>query len=59
MIFSPQKQKFIDFITEMFGVGSVITNKQIKEASAAVGIPRFGWFKRQFKIGYNQFKLLS
>ena len=57
MIFSPQKQKFIDSATEMFGAGSVITNKQIKEASAAVGIPRAGWFKRQFKIGYNQFKL--
>ena len=40
MIFSPQKQKFIDSATEMFGAGSVITNKQIKEASAAVGIPR-------------------
>ena len=57
MIFSPQKQKFIDSATEMFGAGSVITNKQIKEASAAVGIPRAGWFKRQFKIGYNKFKL--
>ena len=57
MNLSPQKQKFIDSATEMFGAGSVITNKQIKEASAAVGIPRAGWFKRQFKIGYNQFKL--
>ena len=40
MIFSPQKQKFIDSATEMFGAGSVITNKQIKEASVKkVGIP--------------------
>jgi len=57
MYFSPQKQKFIDSATEMFGAGSVLTNQQIKEASAAVGIPRAGWFKKQFKIGYNKFKL--
>ena len=57
MYFSPQKQKFIDSATDMFGAGSVLTNQQIKEASAAVGIPRAGWFKKQFKIGYNQFKL--
>ena len=57
MYFSPQKQKFIDSATDMFGVGSVLSNQQVKDASAAAGIPRAGWFKKQFKIGYNQFKL--
>ena len=57
MYFSPQKQKFIDSATEMFGAGSVLTNQQVKDASASAGIPKAGWFKKQFKIGYNQFKL--
>ena len=57
MYFSPQKQKFIDSATEMFGAGSVLTNQQVKDASTSAGIPKAGWFKKQFKIGYNQFKL--
>ena len=57
MTFSPQKQKFIDSATEMFGAGSVLSNQQVKDASTSAGIPKAGWFKKQFKIGYNQFKL--
>ena len=57
MYFSPQKQKFIDSATEMFGAGSVLTNQQVVDASKSASIPKAGWFKKQFKIGYNQFKL--
>ena len=57
MKFSPQKQKFIDSATEMFGAGSVLSNQQVKDASASVGIPKAGWFKKQYRVGYNQFKL--
>ena len=57
MYFSPQKQKFIDSATEMFGAGSVLTNQQVVDASKAASIPKAGWFKKQFKIGYNKFKL--
>jgi MoxR-like ATPase len=57
MKFSPQKQKFIDSATDMFGAGSILTNKQVEDASYAAGIPKAGWFKGQFKVGYNQFKL--
>ena len=55
--FSPQKQKFVDAATEMFGVGSVINKQQIRQSSEQAGVPLAGWFMKQFKIGYNQFKL--
>ena len=55
--FSPQKQKFIDQATEQFGAGTIISNQQVIEASAAAGVPKAGWFKKQFKVGYNKFKL--
>ena len=57
MYFSPQKQKFIDSATDMFGAGSVLTNQQVVDASKAASIPKAGWFKKQFKVGYNKFKL--
>ena len=57
MYFSPQKQKFIDSATEMFGAGSVLTNQQVVDASKSASIPKAGWFKKQFKVGYNKFKL--
>ena len=57
MIFSPQKQKFIDSATEMFGIGTVINKQQVREASANAGVPKAGWFMKQYKVGYNQFKL--
>jgi len=57
MTFSPQKQKFVDSATDLFGAGSIINNKQVEDASYSAGIPKAGWFKKQFKIGYNQFKL--
>ena len=57
MQFSPQKQKFVDSATEMFGAGTVISKQQVVAASTAAGVPKAGWFMKQFKIGYNQFKL--
>ena len=57
MIFSPQKQKFVDSATEMFGVGAVINKQQVREASANAGVPLAGWFMKQYKVAYNQFKL--
>ena len=57
MIFSPQKQKFVDSATEMFGVGAVINKQQVIAASANAGVPKAGWFMKQYKVGYNQFKL--
>ena len=53
MIFSPQKQKFVDSATEMFGVGTVINKQQVIAASANAGVPKAGWFKKQFKVGYR------
>ena len=57
MQFSPQKQRFIDAATEMFGGGSVINKQQVRDASAKAGTPLAGWFMKQFKTGYNQFEL--
>ena len=57
MIFSPQKQKFVDSATEMFGIGTVINKQQVREASANAGVPLAGWFIKQYKVAYNQFKL--
>ena len=57
--FSPQKQKFVDSATEMFGIGTVINKQQVREASANAGVPLAGWFMKQYKVAYNQFKLLE
>jgi hypothetical protein len=59
MNLSPRKKLFVDTATEMFGVGSILTNMQVKEASAKACVPKAGWFKKSCKIGYNQFKLPS
>ena len=56
-MFSPQKQKFVDSATTMYGAGTVINKQQVREASAAAGVPKAGWFMKQFKVGYNAFKL--
>ena len=56
-MFSPQKQKFVDSATAMFGAGTIINKQQVREASAAAGVPKAGWFMKQYKVGYNQFKL--
>ena len=57
MQFSPQKQKFVDSATEMFGIGTVINKQQVRDASTNAGVPLAGWFMGQHKVGYNQFKL--
>lgn len=56
-MFSPQKQKFVDSATAMYGAGTIINKQQVREASAAAGVPKAGWFMKQYKVGYNQFKL--
>ena len=57
MIFSPQKQKFVDSATEMFGIGTVINKQQVRDASTNAGVPLAGWFMKQYKFEYNQFNL--
>ena len=59
MNLSPRKKLFVDTATEMFGVGAIITNTQVIEASIKADVPKAGWFKKSCKIGYNQFKLPS
>ena len=57
MKFSPQKQKFIDSATDMFGDGVVLDKQGVRDASAKAGVPLAGWFMKSYKVGYNQFKL--
>ena len=57
MVFTPQKQKFIDRANQMFGAGSIISNQEVVQASKSAGVPKAGWFKKKFKVGYNKFKL--
>ena len=59
MYFSPQKQKFIDAATDMFGDGGVLDKQGVRDASAKAGVPLAGWFMKSYKVGYNQFKLPS
>jgi len=59
MIFSPQKQKFIDAATDMFGSGAVLSKQNVRDASAKAGVPKAGWFMKAHKVGYNQFQLPS
>ena len=54
---TPQKQKFVDSASELFGAGSIINKQQVKEASAKVGIPTARWFMKSGRVGYNQFQL--
>ena len=57
MKFSPQKQKFVDAATDMFGDGAVLNKQNVRDASAKAGVPKAGWFMKTYKVGYNQFKL--
>ena len=57
MQFSPQKQRFIDAATEMFGAGSIVSKSESIEVSEKLSIPRPTWFWSACKVGYNQFKL--
>ena len=40
MYLSPRKKLFVDTATEMFGEGAILTNMQVKEASAKAGVPK-------------------
>ena len=44
-MFSPQKQKFVDSATTMYGAGTVINKQLVREASAAAGVPKAGWLQ--------------
>jgi MoxR-like ATPase len=59
MNLTPRKKLFVDTAAEMFGDGSVITNAQVKEvaAKAKIGFP--GWFRKDYSIGPNAYKLPS
>ena len=46
MIFSPQKQKFVDAATDMFGGGAVLNKQNVRDASAKAGVPKAGWFMK-------------
>ena len=46
MYFSPQKQKFIDAATDMFGDGVVLDKQGVRDASAKAGVPLAGWFMK-------------
>ena len=59
MYFSPQKQKFIDAATDMFGGGAVLSKQNVRDASVKAGVPKAGWFMKAHKVGYNQFQLPS
>ncbi len=49
MYFSPQKQKFIDAATDMFGDGVVLDKQGVRDASAKAGVPKAGWFMKSLQ----------
>ena len=59
MNLTPRKQLFVDTAAEMFGDGSVITNAQVKESAAKAKIGFPGWFRKDYSIGPNAYKLPS
>jgi MoxR-like ATPase len=59
MNLTPKKQLFVDTAAEMFGDGAVITNAQVKESAAKAKIGFPGWFRKDYSIGPNAYKLPS
>ena len=59
MKLTPRKKLFVDTAAEMFGDGSIVSKKDIREAAEKANIPVPTWFQDQCKVGYNQFKLPS
>ena len=59
MNLTPRKQLFVDTAAEMFGDGAVITNAQVKESAAKAKIGFPGWFRKDYSIGPNAYKLPS
>jgi len=57
MNLSPQKQKFVDGASEMFGAGAILTKADTKKAAASVKVPFPTWFRKSCSIGYNQYQL--
>ena len=58
MNLSPRKKLFVDTASEMFGVGAVLTKKELKLASEKANIPYPSWMGK-LKVGYNAHKLPS
>ena len=50
---TPRKKLFVDTASEMFGVASVLTKAQTKEAADKAGIPFPTWFRKSCSVGYN------
>jgi MoxR-like ATPase len=59
MNLTPRKQLFVDTATEMFGDAAVITNAQIKESAAKAKIGFPSWFRKDYSVGPNAYKLPS
>ena len=60
MYLSPRKKLFVDAATEMFGVGSIVSKQNVREAAEKAGVPFPTWFmKSKFKAHYGSYKLPS
>ena len=60
MYLSPRKKLFVDAATEMFGVGSIVSKQNVREAAEKAGVPFPTWFmKPEFKHCYGSYKLPS
>ena len=57
MKITPRKKLFVDAAAEMFGDGSVLTKSQTKEAALKAGVPYPTWFRKNYSVGYNAYKL--
>ena len=57
MYLSPRKKLFVDTAAEMFGNGAIITKAQKAAAAEKAGIPVPTWFRKDFMVGYNAYKL--
>jgi hypothetical protein len=59
MKLTPRKKLFVDTATEMFGDGCVLTKAQTKEAAVRANVPYPTWFRKNYSVGYNAYKLPS
>ena len=58
MSLSPAKQKFVDFASEKYGAGEVLTRDEIVETAKEAGISYPSWFSRAtYSVGRGQFRL--
>ena len=57
MYLTPRKKLFVDTAAELFGVGAIITKTQKAAAAEKAAVPFPTWFGKNFKVGYNAYKL--